>query len=923
MLREKILSSIALLALRRRGVVYGVWALATAVAVALIVVFGIRVDTSRTNMVSEDNAVQARYQAYLREFGSALSVVVVIESKDKAASRAYADELAKALRAESDVVGDVISRMSVAPFRHFGLLYANEDQLRELERVLSALDDAIGKDPADRGDIHIAGMTGLLAKLNALFGRLEEGDTEGLSGLADLSDEPKGDKRDDAFAQVFRTLREAIEHPSFTELSLVRSADAATLDAAGVDDQGYLTARDGELVFLFVEPASSDDQSDYLIRFVGTVQDTVERLRPEGVWAGATGYPAYIAAEMSMLSRDLVVTTAIAVVGVILLFLVAYGSLSATLVVFIPLVCGVLVDLGFTAVTIGRINMLSSGFLAFLVGLGVDFGIHLVARFDESIRQGKGLEEAITDTVVMAGPGVVTGAITTVSAFLATAITEFTGMRELAVISAAGLFFSLLASLTLVPCILAARYERLKRAGKPYPIAKARGRTGRLASIAIGRPAVVLGAAALVTVVMIPAIRPLEFSFELTQFLDPSLPAAAAYHKLEQGDVFSPDYAVSVSNSAREARDRTEQLAARPDLVARVDSAATYLPRDQDKKRALIEGVKRSITALPRVVLGVADAPSKAAFVGELEKTVEYLDVDLPLTLRMHDKADLLPGVALAAAEARKTLEVARALPDDVLSRRLQNVDRRVGGILGAVQDFARSDKVAMGPDDLPPEIRDAMFQRTGEKERYLVRIFPRGSMADPVFMDAFNAHVMAVDPDVTGIPVTFLAWGVLLRDGLQSSALYAALVIMLLLWWDFRRVRDVAMALAPLLLGLAWMVGGMNLFGIGYNFANVISIPLILGIGIDSGVHIVHRYRQGTLPTELPGTTGKAVVVSSLTTILGFGSLLASRHRGLQSLGLTLTIGVAACMVTATLVLPALLELLRRRRLGAPRLDA
>jgi predicted RND superfamily exporter protein len=187
--------------------------------------------------------------------------------------------------------------------------------------------------------------------------------------------------------------------------------------------------------------------------------------------------------------------------------------------------------------------------------------------------------------------------------------------------------------------------------------------------------------------------------------------------------------------------------------------------------------------------------------------------------------------------------------------------------------------------------------------------------MTDPEFMERFNDFAQSIDPEVTGLPITFLAWGVLLRDGLERSAVYAALIILLLLLVDFRALRPTLLALFPIVLGLVWMVGAMNAFDIGYNFANVIAIPLILGIGIDSGVHVVHRWLQGTAPTDLPATTGKAVIVSSLTTIIGFGALLASDHGGIRSLGLTLTIGVAASMIGASLVLPALLEAIRRLR--------
>ena len=142
--------------------------------------------------------------------------------------------------------------------------------------------------------------------------------------------------------------------------------------------------------------------------------------------------------------------------------------------------------------------------------------------------------------------------------------------------------------------------------------------------------------------------------------------------------------------------------------------------------------------------------------------------------------------------------------------------------------------------------------------------------------------------------------------------------IIVFLLFIDFRSMAHVLLAMFPLMLGTMWMVGAMNLFGIGYNFSNVMAIPLILGIGIDSGVHMVHRHVQGTAPAALASTTGKAIVISSLTTMLGFGSMVFGAYGGMQSLGITLLLGVSACLVATVIVLPTTLaarDLLRARR--------
>jgi predicted RND superfamily exporter protein len=294
---------------------------------------------------------------------------------------------------------------------------------------------------------------------------------------------------------------------------------------------------------------------------------------------------------------------------------------------------------------------------------------------------------------------------------------------------------------------------------------------------------------------------------------------------------------------------------------------------------------------------------------------VGYLEVDLPLTLKMHGKERLLPVVETAGKEAKATIQALRDVPPADLDRRLAALDARLATVLADVQVYLREGPRAMTPSDLPPVIRDTFYRRTADGEKFAVRIYPTGSVTDREFTARFREFTLSVDPDVTGVPITFLAWGILFVEGLERAAVIAVLAIFLLVLYDFRRLDDTLLAMFPLLLGAVWMVGFMNALGIEYNFGNVVAIPLILGIGIDSGVHVVHRWRQGTPASDLASTTGKPVLISSLTTILAFGALMISDHLGAQSLGMVLVIGVASCLATATLFLPAVLALLERLR--------
>jgi predicted RND superfamily exporter protein len=919
--RTWILQTVMRWALERRGRVVGSWILVSLLCVAALGTYGLVIDTSRQDMVSEDNEHSARFQSFKREFGTPLYLVVVLEGEDPASNRAYADALVDALHGRPDFVRRATARMDLRYFRENALLYASVGDLVELEGLMGGLAKSHEGPPES---VTVAGLQGVLSRLFDVLEAVEENPAE-FSGL-----ESKGGEKPDvaglvaSIADIFGDLRDALSRDDWTELSPLLKADgddAALMGTAGLDESGYFAAAGSELIFVFIQPSSNSEQITFVGPYVDVVEGIVDDLARPGVTTYVTGNQAYVAAEMRMLQRDVVFTTLLAVIGVALLFWFVYRSFSVSSLIFLPLLAGLLCALAFASVVIGRLNLLSSVFLAILVGLGVDFGIHLVARYREAIQEEQSLEKALESMLMGAGPGVITGALTTIAAFLGMAVTEFTAMQELAFISAFGLLSVLAAHLTLIPCMVTLLHERILREGARPRSSPWTGR--RLASAIIGRPIWVFVLVAAVTLPLVSSIEPIRFSFDVTQFLPDDANVIRGYRRLEANDGFSPDFAVMVADSTKEAREFTEKLGAREDLVARVQSVATFLPDDSEKRAPVLGAIRTHLRALGSFSLDAEAPVDPGEIVSGLRALVDEeemgpLVAGVPFVLRQHGREELVPVVDKIASEARALADFIESLPPDVARARLDNVESRLSALLKGVQVFVGAEHVRLGPADLPEAVRSDYWHR-GEDggDRLALHVFPRGSIADPEDMEKFNAFVTSVDPEVTGLPITFLEFGLMLREGLENSAFYAIGIIMFLLWIDFRSMPRVLLAMFPLLLGALWMVGCMNIFDIGYNFSNVMAIPLILGIGIDSGVHMVHRHAQGTQPAELAATTGKAIIISSLTTMVGFGSMIFGAYGGMQSLGITLLLGVGSCLVATVIVLPTTLavgKLLRER---------
>jgi uncharacterized protein len=192
---------------------------------------------------------------------------------------------------------------------------------------------------------------------------------------------------------------------------------------------------------------------------------------------------------------------------------------------------------------------------------------------------------------------------------------------------------------------------------------------------------------------------------------------------------------------------------------------------------------------------------------------------------------------------------------------------------------------------------------------KYLLQVYPKENVWEHAPQEKFVESLRKVAPDVTGTPVQLYEYVTLLKVSFQQAALYSLVAIAVLVFIHFRSVSCVILSLLPVGFGFVWMLGLMGIFGIPFNPANVMTLPLIVGIGVTNGIHILNRFAEEQHPSILARSTGKAVLVSGLTTIAGFGSLILAQHRGIRSLGLIMSIGVATCMIVGLTFLPAILN--------------
>jgi hypothetical protein len=220
--------------------------------------------------------------------------------------------------------------------------------------------------------------------------------------------------------------------------------------------------------------------------------------------------------------------------------------------------------------------------------------------------------------------------------------------------------------------------------------------------------------------------------------------------------------------------------------------------------------------------------------------------------------------------------------------------------------------------EDLPSALRDRFVGVTG---KHLLQVYPRKNIWERENQKVFIRELRREldprntnSPIITGTPVQLFEYTSLLKRSYEEAAVYSLIAIALLVFIHFRGVGSVVLALLPVAVGSVWLGGVMGYFDIPFNPANIMTLPLMIGIGVTNGIHILNRFAEEHTPSILAKSTGKAVLVSGLTTIAGFGSLVLAKHRGIESLGYVMSAGVAACMIAGLTFLPALLTLLQRQ---------
>jgi hopanoid biosynthesis associated RND transporter like protein HpnN len=579
------------------------------------------------------------------------------------------------------------------------------------------------------------------------------------------------------------------------------------------------------------------------------------------------------------------------------------GLRSVRLIVagLITLFVGLLLTAAFAALAVGRLNLISMAFAVLYIGLGIDYAIHFSLRYRELRTEGSSNRTALRRTGGDVGASLFLSAITTAACFFAFVPTDFEGVSELGVIGGAGMLISFATTITLLPALATLLPFRVKPGEKPLvggvlPAGVARGLAHHRRTVLV-----VAALVGLLSLVLLPRAR---FDLDPLTLRNPDGEATATFLELLADSTTRPLTASILAPDREGAQELVGELE-RLEVVEAALTVDDFIPGDQEAKLEVIERIGRALGSAPE-----ADTASP----GTLEAGLAEVDRFRQKLRDLEFDGDEADRARFAAFQIRSWQRWLEGLPEGERRQALSRVEESlVGGVSRSLRDLraALADR-SIVQDDLPAELVVRWVAPGGERR---VEVVPAADLRDRQALRTFVTDIRAVAPRATGEPVINVSAAEAVVVAFRRALANAAVATFILLLISLRSLRDALRVMIPLLLAAAMTGAATVLSGLAFNYANVIALPLLLGVGVDNGIHMVHRSRAspdaggGLLGTS----TARAVLYASLTTIFSFGNLAFSGHPGTASMGRLLTVGMLAVLVCTLFVLPALQPASRR----------
>jgi len=867
-----------------------------AAAGGYIYFFKLPIISDREQLVSKALETNRIYQEYRDEFGDEQVLVLVAKTKDTQAipnpeqrkqMKLLVKRWAQQLRQRPGLFPNVWERIESSEWNSLALLYLKIEDLRKLGDALNV------HLPKFEEWSHSPSLSKVFAVINKEFKNLGV-DTTAINReqipivLAGLTD-------------FLRWLQEELTDEQSVAENGSDSGFYSFLSQGRFDPDGFIFSRDGRLLTAFATvSANSGQQNRYaeVMEFAEAALKNALAGIPESLAleAGLAGMPALEYEELKTANQDFTRSAVIALFCVTLLFVLAFRNFIRPALAAACLCLAIAITFGFVWLTIGHLNLLAMIFTVILVALGIDFAIHFVTHYEQALAEGDTPAQAIKVTYSSIGGALWMGGITTATAFLSACFTEFAGLAELGIIAGSGLIICLICMVVVYPAMLFLldnRQELLKTKKNLFfnPIGSITSRLNIKAAKWIGAVSVLL----------------LSLGYFFGQYtFDTNLLNLQAMDSqanrwqrilLSTGD--RSLFAISTFKD-RNSLERVRNIF--DDSPGWVDATESLYPSNEPEKREILASLCEQVGAIK------IEQPVLQSTVALKRQIWNFRQ-----TIRKYRNANPDAKTALADLEnkASSLYRTINNLPPEELKSKLTKLENQVcldlKVRLTELQSFFCPPPLSI--DRLPESLKSRFLGKNGS---LALLIYPAKNVWEQANLEEFLQKARGIEPNITGELVSLYENGQsIIRSFLQASGYSLAAILVLLLVWS-RSVRSTLLSLLPLITSVGLLLGIMNWYLIHWNFTNFFALPILIGIGVDSGIHLVKAWQDKNPQTFQ--RAGKAVFLSSLTTIVGFGILATSDHLGVRSLGLVLFLGISFCLLASLVFLPAALKLFMKK---------
>lgn len=837
------------------------------------------------------------FKRIIEEFPYASGITIVldgrhIDDEDQARDRVKEaiDIITTELKGEefSPYVAEVTGKLDIDYFKRHGLILTEMDDIKRFSQIY--------------GDLN---LVPLLTALNSDFEKEYSGQEDNLQ-----DDEEIAVTQFEGLGRLISLLNRTTSGEVITE------EDIDSVFEDFLFGEAYFLSRDNRMGLVIVQPTFTMEDLGMLVPGVNLVEETAKQIADDlGLRAGCTGITTVGRDEMVTSEQGLAASMMIALILIMLLMIFAFRMFSVPVISGIPLIIGIYWTLGITGLVIHRLNIMTAMYMVALIGLGIDFAIHLLTTYRQERDGGVDFLTAVEKAFEKSGAGIITGALTTAIAFFALQFAESEIMQELGLVAGLGLIFELLAMMIFIPAFLGMRealgHKEAKLLSSFYIKTTLAGGLGT----AVNRyPGLFLGGMLILLIVLSTQAGNVSIENNLMNMEAEGLESVELQDVLEEEFQMGVDGLFILTDNLEEVktlRTRLEKLGS----IKQVDSVGPMLltadeykirkdPVENFKKDLELQQSlnmvdhKRLTEELIRLEMNLLEM-ADMAFMGNMDKLLHTIN--------------RVTGYNIDGEKIRET-DLDRLITfmtnNTGVIDELVTFQRLMVPILqNKLKGMSSSDFVEL--DELP-EIYNKSYisQETGD---FLIAIIPTQNPWEGDFRDIFTTQLQSVSDRSTGMllaadQLTEIAE----KDG-SRAGIVAIIAIFIVLLLDFRNLKLVILTMIPLACAFVSLFGFMGLTGIKFDFINIIAVPLLIGMGVDDAVHISHRYLingKGSIKETIE-YTGTAVLLTTITTVIAFASFIPSIMRAMSSTGIVLSVAMAFAFLYSIILFPALLRLI------------